>query len=106
MKSLTLALVGISLSVIAACTTQRAADPFAPTAELAKLSGSSLEEIGEGHAIFMRHCSQCHEERIPNAIPTKEWHKIVPGMAWNAGLSKEEERLVTKYVVAASKVQQ
>lgn len=104
MKLSTLICSGIFLSIIVACTNTHSNDPFAPTPELAKLSGKPIEDLGKGHSIFMRQCMQCHEQRIPNEIPTKEWHVIVPGMAWNAGLSPEEERLVTDYVVAASKV--
>ncbi|MGJ8671358.1 c-type cytochrome [Rubritalea sp.] len=105
MKPLTLLFAATTLSVITACTTtQQTDDPFAPTAALAKQSNIPIEDLGRGHAIFTRQCMQCHEKRIPNEIPTKEWHVIVPGMAWNAGLSKEEEKLVTDYVVAASQV--
>lgn len=64
-----------------------------------------MADLGKGHGIYMRQCSQCHDKRIPTQIPTREWHKIVPGMAWNAGLSEEERRLVTDYIVAASQVQ-
>lgn len=99
-----LLLAATALSVITACSVQNN-DPFAPTPTLAAQSNIPLEDLGKGHAIFMRQCMQCHEKRIPNEIPTKEWHSIVPGMAWNAGLSKEEEKLVTDYVVAASKIQ-
>ena len=84
---------------------QRTNDPFAPTAQMAKSADKPLADLGKGHGIFMRQCSQCHDKRIPNQIPTREWHKIVPGMAWNAGLSAEERRLVTDYIVAASKVE-
>lgn len=104
MKTLILISSTVALSAITACTVPKSDDPLAPSPEMAEASNLPIEDLGKGHAIFMRQCTQCHEQRIPNEIPTKEWHKIVPGMAWNAGLSKEEERLVTEYVVAASKV--
>ena len=104
MKPIALISSALLLSFIVACTNGHSNDPFAPSPELAKLSGKPIEDLGKGHSIFMRQCMQCHEKRIPNEIPTEEWHVIVPGMAWNAGLSPEEERLVTDYVVAASKV--
>ena len=105
MKILVYIVAAIALSSITACTVQQSDDPFAPGESMAKASGQPIEDLGKGHAIFMRQCTQCHEKRIPNEIPSKEWRHIVPGMAWNAGLSKEEERLVTEYVLAASKVQ-
>ena len=75
-----------------------------PTAKMAAQSGYPIEDLGKGHAIFLRQCTQCHERMIPKEIPTNEWKHIVPGMAWSAGLSKEEERLVTEYIIAASRV--
>ena len=103
MKTLVLIASAIVLSAITACVPQ-SDDPFAPTRAMAQASGKPIEDLGKGHSIFKRQCTQCHEKRIPNEIPSKEWRHIVPGMAWNAGLSKEEERLVTEYVLAASKV--
>ncbi|MFC5051285.1 c-type cytochrome [Rubritalea spongiae] len=104
MKPLTTILAALTLSVITACSVHTNDDPLAPSPALAAQSNIPLEDLGRGHAIFMRQCTQCHEKRIPNEIPTDQWHVIVPGMAWNAGLSKEEEKLVTDYVIAASQV--
>ncbi|WP_143184818.1 hypothetical protein [Rubritalea squalenifaciens] len=97
------ALAGIAL--LTACTVNKPADQFAPSASMAEKSGTPINELGEGHAIFLKHCSQCHEQRVPNYISSEEWHVVVPGMAWNAGLSKREEDLVNKYLAAASKVE-
>ncbi len=105
MKTLITIASAIALSAITACTGHKSDDPFAPTKAMAQASGKPIEDLGKGHAIFKRQCTQCHEQLIPNEIPSKEWRHIVPGMAWNAGLSKEEEHLVTEYVLAASKVQ-
>lgn len=101
MKTLALVTFVALLSLLSSCAWRSANN--APTAAMSLQSGVPLTELGEGHAIFMRHCSQCHEQRIPKEIPSAEWHKIVPGMAWNAGLSHKEEKLVEAYVVAASK---
>ena len=98
--------IALSAAVLSlnACLPQKNSDPLAPSAEMAAKSGYAIEDLGKGHAIFQRQCTQCHERRIPNEIPTNDWKHIVPGMAWSAGLSKEEERLVTDYIIAASKV--
>lgn len=105
MKPIVLLGAVASLSIITACSIPKSNDPFAPTRAMAKTSDASMAELGKGHSIYMRHCTQCHESQIPRLIPTKEWHKIVPGMAWNAGLSEEERQAVTDYIVAASKIQ-
>lgn len=103
MKLFTFFSAAVVLSALSACTLQKSNDPFSPTSQMAKSANKPIADLGKGYGIFMRQCSQCHDKRIPNQIPTKEWHKIVPGMAWNAGLSVEERRLVTDYIVAASK---
>jgi len=105
-SSQTLKLIGITLSsvIIAACVSQHSdLKKNLPTQAMASATHSNLEEIGEGHAIYMRHCSQCHEPKLPSTIPSKVWHVIVPGMAWNAGLSPKEEKQVDAYIKAASK---
>lgn len=94
----------LALFVGVACTqlNQTRANNGVPTKAMADATNTSLSEIGEGHAIYMRHCSQCHEPKIPSSIPSDAWHVIVPGMAWNAGLSEEEEKSVHSYILAAS----
>lgn len=89
--------------LIAACVNQvNEQKENLPTQAMATATHSDLAEIGEGHAIYMRHCSQCHEPKLPSTIPTDVWHVIVPGMAWNAGLSATQEKQVTAYIKAAS----
>ena len=92
-----------TLIAVVACTQNSPANNGAPTQAMATSTKSDLAEIGEGHAIYMRQCSQCHEAKLPATIPSDAWHVIVPGMAWNAGLSKSEEAKVHSYIMAASK---
>lgn len=104
LKSIIYVFSGIAtLTAMAACTQDTKAKNGTPTKEMAAATNSNLSEIGEGHAIYMRQCSQCHEPKLPSTIPSKAWHVIVPGMAWNAGLSKSEETKVHNYIMAASK---
>lgn len=91
------------LVTVVSCSQNGPGNNGAPTKEMAAATNSDLKEIGEGHAIYMRQCSQCHEAKLPASIPSKAWHVIVPGMAWNAGLSKAEEDKVHSYIIAASK---
>jgi mono/diheme cytochrome c family protein len=93
-----------SLIAIVGCTPPHSeSGNGAPTKAMATATNSDLKVIGEGHAIYMRQCSQCHEAELPSSIPSDEWHEIVQGMASDAGLSKEEEDKVHSYIVAASK---
>jgi mono/diheme cytochrome c family protein len=92
-----------TLIAVVACTQNSPSNNGAPTKAMAAATNSDLAEIGEGHAIYMRQCSQCHEAKLPSSIPSKAWHVIVPGMAWNAGISPAEEAKVHSYIMAASK---
>lgn len=71
-----------------------------PTAAEAKAAGVSLEDAGEGWAVFQRKCTECHEAMIPEAPLSPGWHSTVSGMAWNAGLNKEEEKNLLAYLQA------
>lgn len=73
-----------------------------PTRKMAKASGKPLDTLGKGYSLFQVHCAQCHELKMPKDMRVDEWHSIVPGMAWNAGLKKEDEQAVMEYLVAAT----
>ena len=61
----------------------------------------SLDAAGEGYWVFQRKCMECHEARIPDAPLTPGWHATASGMAWNAGLSEGEEKVVLSYLQTA-----
>ena len=73
-----------------------------PSAKMAKASGKPLDTLGKGYSLFQAHCAQCHELKMPENMRVEEWHVIVPGMAWNAGLEKEDEDAIMEYLVAAT----
>lgn len=49
----------------------------------------------------MVQCARCHEPVMPERVSDKDWHLVVPGMAWNAGISGEDEDALMKYIMAA-----
>ncbi|MGB2403552.1 MAG: hypothetical protein ACPIA7_09100 [Akkermansiaceae bacterium] len=73
-----------------------------PNAKMAVDTGTSLDQLGKGYALSQVHCSQCHVFKLPKDMRVEEWHTIVPGMAWNAGLDKQDEAAVMAYLVAAT----
>jgi hypothetical protein len=90
--------------VIAACAPkQENATAPIPNARMAKEAGKPLDTLGRGYALSQVHCAQCHEFKMPTDMRVDEWHTIVPGMAWNAGLNKSDENAVMDYLVAATK---
>lgn len=69
-----------------------------PNEVMAKSSGHSLADLGEGYAIYLRKCAECHEHRVPTMIMNDQRHALVSGMSVNAGLSKREEAFLQKYL--------
>lgn len=74
-----------------------------PSKDMELVTGVKLAQLNQGYAIYKQQCSKCHEPKLPGAIPSKTWHKLIPGMAWNAGLTNEEEKQLNTYIIAASR---
>lgn len=72
-----------------------------PTAAMAARSGEDLDTIGTGYWVFERKCLECHESRVPRDPTHPDWHPVMQGMSWNAGLSEGEENAVMAYLRAA-----
>ena len=72
-----------------------------PSKDMELVTKVPLAKLKEGHAIYKVQCSKCHEPKFPGAVPSDQWHIIIPGMAWNAGLSKDEEKKLNTYIIAA-----
>lgn len=66
-------------------------------------SGTAQTTLVRGHAIYVSQCGRCHERVMPKDVTREDWHMVVPGMAWNAGISKADERALTAYILAAKK---
>ena len=64
-------------------------------------SKTSLDTLQTGHGIYMRKCGECHTHVLPKEVSSKDWHVVVPGMAWNAGILPSEEKALIKYIIAA-----
>ncbi len=96
MKTLGLAVVA---TVLAGCVTGRGI-PEADGAMAAR-SGMPITDLRRGHAVYLSQCGRCHEPVPPAQLEAADWKLVLPGMCWNAGLSKADEAAVTKYVKAA-----
>lgn len=89
----------LCLFALAACVQQKSA-PI-PTAAMAAKSGEDLAVIQKGYGVYMAQCTRCHEPMMPSEVSKEDWHIVTPGMAWNAGISEQEEEAVLKYILAA-----
>lgn len=95
--------LAVITTMLAACAPQTL-DQKAPvaTSEMAIRSKQSLATLQTGRALYIAHCGRCHEHQLPASVSTEDWHVVAPGMAWNAGLNKSDERAVLAYLLAAT----
>lgn len=98
MKNLSLVDLGV---VALLCSCAGPMQPPLPSPEMAGRSGKPLSTLQRGHAVYLAQCTRCHEAKLPETISHEDWHVVVPGMAWNAGISKADEKAVLSYLLAA-----
>ena len=72
-----------------------------PDATMAASSHRDLALLRHGHEVYLAQCGRCHEHVLPDDVTRADWHVVLPGMAWNAGLSKADEGAVMTYLMAA-----
>lgn len=74
-----------------------------PDAAMATRSGVNHETLQRGHSVYLAHCGRCHEHILPKDVSKADWHVVVPGMSWNAGISAADEEALAAYILAAKK---
>lgn len=89
----------LTVCVVAGCVAKTQIP--VPNTAMATGSGQSLQTLQRGHAVYVSQCGRCHEPMMPSKVSDADWHIVVPGMAWNAGISKSDEAAVLKYIHAA-----
>lgn len=94
--------LAVMAGVLVGCVPGHVRIPAAGEA-MAVRSGVALAELGKGRALYLAQCGRCHEPIPPSEVKTADWHLVLPGMCWNAGISKADEKSVTQYVLAAAK---
>ena len=88
--------------LMAGCAPEPVALPV-PDAAMAGNADVSLESLQKGYRVYVSQCGRCHELIAPATVKTADWKLLIPGMCWNAGLSKADEAAVMHYVLAAKK---
>ncbi|MGC6582342.1 MAG: hypothetical protein ACON4K_08470 [Akkermansiaceae bacterium] len=93
-----LVILGIfSLGLWACQRVQEVATPI-PSPQMAEVSGKSYQRLKQGHGVYMRHCAQCHEHRLPLSGSLPEWHDKVSSMSALAGISRDDEHSLQVYL--------
>ena len=93
-------LIGGWMAMMVACAPKPAVIPEVDAAMISK-SGASIETLQNGRRVFVSQCGRCHELIAPDAVKNSDWKLVIPGMCWNAGISKADEAAVMAYVMAA-----
>jgi hypothetical protein len=75
-----------------------------PNPSMAKRSGTSMEKLERGHAVYMLNCAQCHAYPLPEDLDAAEFTDTVPKMVKHAGLGQEEGSAVLAYILAVKKM--
>jgi len=74
-----------------------------PSAEMAKVSGTSLSQLQRGHVVYMLNCGQCHQYPLPENVDIMDFEDAMPKMIRHAGLATSDENAVLDYVAAVKK---
>jgi cytochrome c5 len=77
--------------------------PPVPDAAMSTRAKVKIETLRQGHTVYLSHCGRCHEYILPRDVSRADWHVVVPGMSWNAGISAPDESALTAYILAAKK---
>jgi hypothetical protein len=73
-----------------------------PDARLSVRSGVPQELLQRGHQVYLMQCGRCHDHVLPDDVTRADWHVVLPGMAWNAGLTPADEQAVMAYIMATT----
>ena len=95
-----IALIGIA-AAMAACAGPDV--PPEPTQELSANSGVNLATLRRGHGVYLTQCGSCHHLYHPKKFKPEDWKLVVPGMCWNAGVSRADQAALMTYLDAASR---
>lgn len=89
--------------VLAACAPKMLPRPDAAMEARALRSGATTDELHRGHTLYLVHCQRCHEAVLPADLSRADWHLVLPGMSWNAGIDPAEEKALSVFIAAATR---
>lgn len=93
--------LGVVLAVVCGCAAPAPRGVVEPTQAMAEKARVPVATLQRGHSVYIRKCGECHELMMPADVSKADWHVVVPGMAWNAGISRADEDAVLQYILAA-----
>lgn len=97
-----LAFALVTIAVIAACS-KTIYVAYTPTDSDAQKSGTSIEHLAKGQAIYSSSCTKCHSIDPPEKYTKAEWDKILPRMSKKAKLTASDSEILGVYIFARAK---
>jgi nitrate/TMAO reductase-like tetraheme cytochrome c subunit len=76
---------------------------YLPTQTDADHAGFSTDSLLMGRNLYVNHCDACHNLYLPEKFSQKHWEKEIPEMQHKAKITKDESRLIAKFILARSK---
>jgi len=69
-----------------------------------KWYGTTLHDLTVGRQLYIQKCSGCHGLKAPARFSAQQWESILPGMKTKAGVKEDEEKMIMKYLVTISEM--
>lgn len=92
----------LPLLALAGCASIEAVAPVvSPRMKQAAAIGLSIETLQHGRKLLASRCASCHSLEPIAKYSATEWVEIVRDMSERSGLSPEEEKKISDYLVAA-----
>lgn len=76
---------------------------YLPTPEDAEKSGTELEALQTGRALYVSHCGSCHNLIVPEKHTFAEWEKNMIEMQDKARIDDTQRALIMNYLKTRSK---
>jgi cytochrome c5 len=78
---------------------------YMPSLADANYSGISTDNLLLGRALYVNHCSSCHNLHLPEQYTSKHWKEEMPEMQKKAKISDNEAQLIINFLLARSKTE-
>jgi hypothetical protein len=95
--------VTVSAAALVACTAPyHPVTPDQVRVASVRFPDSSRDTLEKGRLLTLSHCSRCHRAFEPTEFRADAWPRLVAEMRKGAGLDREEEALIVRYLVSAA----
>ena len=73
---------------------------YMPVSADAERSGTTLDTLLKGRAMYVKNCNSCHNLRPPERFTAAEWEKNLKEMQQKAKISSDEKEFILKYLTS------